>query len=114
MALPFPEEAQKVAIARALYKGGEVLILDEPTAALDPYAEAEIYEQLFQSLKEPDGKQRTLLSISHRLSTCRYCDRVAVFCQGRLVQLGTHQQLVSEENSPYRRLWDAQAQYYTD
>lgn len=105
-------EAQKVAIARALYKNGEVLILDEPTAALDPYAEAAVYEQLFQSLEQPSGKRRTLLSISHRLSTCRYCDRVAVFCQGRLVQLGTHEQLVSEENSPYQRLWEAQAKYY--
>ena len=107
-------EAQKVAIARALYKGGEVLILDEPTAALDPYAEAAIYEQLFQSLEQPRGRHRTLLSISHRLSTCRYCDRVVVFCQGRLVQLGTHQQLVGEENSPYQRLWRAQAQYYQE
>lgn len=105
-------ESQKVAIARALYKNGEVLILDEPTAALDPYAEAAVYEQLFQSLEQPSGKHRTLLSISHRLSTCRYCDRVAVFCQGRLVQSGTHEQLVSEENSPYQRLWEAQAKYY--
>lgn len=107
-------EAQKVAIARALYKGGEVLILDEPTAALDPYAEAAIYEQLFQSLEQSQGKQRTLLSISHRMSTCRYCDRVAVFDRGRLVQLGAHEQLVSEEDSPYWHLWQAQAKYYQE
>lgn len=107
-------EAQKVAIARALYKGGEVLILDEPTAALDPYAEAAVYEQLFQSLEQPLGGRRTLLSISHRLSTCRFCDRVAVFCQGRLVQLGPHEQLVCEENGLYQRLWQAQAGYYQE
>lgn len=107
-------EAQKAAIARALYKDGAVLILDEPTAALDPYAEAEVYEQLFRSLKRPQGKGRTLLSISHRLSTCRYCDRVAVFCQGRLVQTGAHAQLVQEEGSAYQRLWQAQARYYQE
>lgn len=107
-------EAQKAAIARALYKDGAVLILDEPTAALDPYAEAAIYEHLFNSLERLSGKSRTLLSISHRLSTCRHCDRVAVFYQGRLVQLGTHRQLVQEENSPYQRLWQAQAKYYQE
>lgn len=107
-------EAQKVAIARALYKDGAVLILDEPTAALDPYAEAEIYEQLFRSLNCSQGRGRTLLSISHRLSTCRYCDRVVVFCRGRLVQTGAHTQLVQEEGSVYQRLWQAQAQYYQE
>ena len=107
-------EAQKVAIARALYKDGAVLILDEPTAALDPYAEAEIYEQRFRKLGPSCGKGQTLLSISHRLSTCRYCDRVAVFSQGRLVQLGTHRQLVQEEQGPYQRLWQAQARYYQE
>lgn len=105
-------EAQKAAIARALYKDGAVLILDEPTAALDPYAEAAIYEHLFKSLERLSGKSRTLLSISHRLSTCRYCDRIAVFSQGRLVQLGTHRQLVLEEGGHYQRLWQAQARYY--
>jgi len=107
-------EAQKAAIARALYKDGAVLILDEPTAALDPYAEKAIYEHLFKSLERSCGKSRTLLSISHRLSTCRYCDRVAVFSQGRLAQLGTHRQLVLEKGSPYQRLWQAQARYYQE
>ena len=107
-------EAQKAAIARALYKDGPVLILDEPTAALDPYAEAEIYEQLFQSLRHPRNKERILISISHRLSTCRFCDRVAVFCQGRLVQTGTHRQLAMEEGGAYQRLWQAQARYYQE
>lgn len=104
-------EAQKVAIARALYKDGAILILDEPTAALDPYAEAEIYEQLLGSLEESREKERILLSISHRLSTCRFCDRVAVFDQGKLAQLGPHDRLVLEEGA-YRKLWQAQAEYY--
>lgn len=104
-------EAQKVAIARALYKDGAILILDEPTAALDPYAEAEIYEQLLGSLEACREKERILLSISHRLSTCRFCDRVAVFSQGRLAQLGPHDRLVLEEGV-YRNLWQAQAEYY--
>lgn len=104
-------EAQKVAIARALYKDGTILILDEPTAALDPYAEAEIYEQLLGSLEDCREEERILLSISHRLSTCRFCDRVAVFSQGRLAQLGPHDRLVLEEGA-YRKLWQAQAEYY--
>ncbi len=105
-------EKQKTAIARALYKAGPVLILDEPTAALDPYAEAAVYEQLFLHQEPLWNEGRILLSISHRLSTCRFCDWVAVFHQGRLVQLGTHQQLVQEKGSPYQRLWQAQAWYY--
>jgi len=104
-------EAQKVAIARALYKDGSLLILDEPTAALDPYAEAQIYEQLLRNLEGLKDTERMLLSISHRLSTCRFCDRVAVLEQGRLTQLGPHERLVSEEGA-YRRLWQAQAEYY--
>lgn len=105
-------EAQKAAIARALYKAGPVLILDEPTAALDPYAEAAIYELLFHQ-QEPVQQGQILISISHRLSTCRFCDRIAVLQQGRLVQAGTHQQLVVEEGGAYRQLWQAQAEYYT-
>lgn len=107
-------EAQKAAIARALYKDGAMLILDEPTAALDPYAEATIYEQLFRSLEQSGNTGWTLLSVSHRMSTCRYCDRVAVFSQGRLVQLGAHRQLVQETGSVYQRLWQAQASYYQE
>lgn len=107
-------EAQKAAIARALYKGGALLILDEPTAALDPYAEAAVYERLFHSLEQSGESGRALLSVSHRMSTCRYCDRVAVFSQGRLVQLGAHRQLVREEGSVYQRMWQAQARYYRE
>ncbi|MBP5729149.1 MAG: ATP-binding cassette domain-containing protein, partial [Clostridia bacterium] len=100
-------EAQKTALARALYKGSPVIVLDEPTAALDPIAEAQVYAGF-------DGMvgDRTAVYISHRLSSCRFCDEITVFDSGRIVQKGTHDELLREENGKYRELWDAQAQYY--
>lgn len=100
-------EAQKLAIARASYKDASVVILDEPTAALDPYAEKEVYEQFFRNLAG-----ETMLSISHRLSSCRFCDRIAVLQKGRLVQLGTHADLLARPEGKYAEMWKAQAQYY--
>ena len=100
-------EAQKGAIARAIYKAAPIVILDEPTVALDPYAEKEIYEQFFKNLAN-----ETMLSISHRLSSCRLCDRIALLHDGRLVQQGSHEELLSQTNGKYAKLWEAQAQYY--
>ncbi len=100
-------EAQKIAIARAIYKDAQVMVLDEPTAALDPFAEAEIYEN-FRTMSE--GK--TAFLVSHRLSSCKSCDGVAVFLEGRLVQFGSHEELVKRAGEEYSRLWEAQAQYY--
>ena len=100
-------EAQKVAIARAVYKDADIMILDEPTAALDPYAEYEIYKNFGEITT---GK--TVLSISHRLSSCRMCDRIAVIHQGKIVQLGTHEELIADVDGKYHELWNAQAQYY--
>lgn len=100
-------EAQKTAMARALYKDAPIVILDEPTAALDPISESEIYE----SFSEVVGN-RTAIYISHRLSSCRFCDRIAVFDQGELVQLGSHDELVQVMDGKYAELWQAQAQYY--
>lgn len=100
-------EAQKIAIARALYKNAPFVILDEPTAALDPIAEAEIYTG-FQEMV----RHRGAVYISHRLSSCRFCDKIAVFHEGRLVQEGTHDELLQEEEGKYHELWTAQAQYY--
>lgn len=102
-------EAQKIAIARALYKDAPFLILDEPTAALDPIAEAEIYAQLNQIVDD-----RTAIYISHRLSSCRFCDEIIVFDGGRIVERGSHDLLVNDMHGTYHRLWHAQAKYYTD
>ena len=99
-------EAQKIAIARALYKGAGLMIFDEPTAALDPLAEAEIYTRFNQMVE-----RRSAVYVSHRLSSCRFCDRIAVLSEGKMVQCGTHEELVSV-NGCYRKLWEAQAQYY--
>lgn len=100
-------EQQKIAIARAVYKNAELMVLDEPTAALDPYAEYEIYKN-FSEITE--GK--TLISISHRLSSCRMCDRILVLGRGNVLQEGTHEELVRELDGKYYALWSAQAQYY--
>ena len=102
-------EAQKIAIARALYKDAPFIILDEPTAALDPIAEAEIYSK-FNDI----AGDKTAIYISHRLSSCKFCDEIAVFHEGAVIQQGTHAELVADENGKYCELWNAQAQYYTE
>lgn len=100
-------EAQKVTIARAVYKNGEIMILDEPTAALDPYAEYEIYKNFGDISAE-----KTVFSISHRLSSCRFCDRIVVIVNGSVVQSGTHEELLAQPEGKYFVMWNAQAQYY--
>ena len=100
-------EAKKIAIARALYKDAPFIILDEPTAALDPIAEAEIYSK-FDAI----AGDKTAIYISHRLSSCRFCDDILVFHEGNVVQHGNHDTLVSDEAGKYFELWNAQAQYY--
>lgn len=100
-------EAQKLALARALYKNAPFIVLDEPTAALDPIAEYEIYSKFNRLVGD-----KTAIYISHRLSSCRFCKHIAVFQQGELVQLGTHEELIRDPSSAYYELWNAQAQYY--
>ena len=100
-------EAQKIAIARALYKDAPFIILDEPTAALDPIAEAEIYSK-FDAI----AGDKTAIYISHRLSSCRFCDDILVFHEGNVVQHGSHETLVADVAGKYYELWNAQAQYY--
>lgn len=100
-------EAQKIAIARALYKDAPFIILDEPTAALDPIAEAEIYEK-FDSI----AGDKTAIYISHRLSSCKFCDEIAVFHEGSVIQKGSHEELLADKEGKYSELWNAQAQYY--
>ena len=101
-------EAQKIALARALYKDAPYIILDEPTAALDPLAEAEVYASFNEIM---DGK--TAIYISHRLSSCRFADKILVFHEGQIVQQGRHDELVNEKNGKYYELWNAQAKYYS-
>lgn len=99
-------EKQKIALARALYRDAPMVILDEPTSALDPIAEQDIYTRFNEMVAD-----KTAVFISHRMSSCRFCDEIAVFDGGRIVQNGTHDALVAEEGV-YRRMWEAQAQYY--
>lgn len=99
-------QAQKVAMSRALYNDAPIMILDEPTAALDPVAEFEIYQKFDEIVTD-----KTAFYISHRLSSCRFCDEILVFDQGKIIQKGSHQELVKQAGK-YYDLWHAQAQYY--
>lgn len=99
-------EAQKVAIARALYKDAPFVILDEPTAALDPIAEAEIYENFDMLVGD-----KTAIYISHRMSSCKFCDRIIVLNQGSIAEEGTHTTLLNRKGI-YANLFETQAEYY--
>lgn len=99
-------EAQKIAIARSLYKDAPFVIMDEPTSALDPVAEYEIYQN-FDKMVE--GK--TSIYISHRMSSCRFCDNIIVFDEGKIIEQGSHDKLMAN-GGLYSELWNAQAQYY--
>ena len=114
-------EAQKIAIARALYKDAPFIILDEPTAALDPLAEAEIYENFNELVGD-----KTAIYISHRMSSCKFCDKIVVLEQGEIAETGNHEELMEqgeiaetgnheelmERQGSYYALYHAQAQYY--
>ena len=100
-------EAQKVALARALYKDAPFVVLDEPTSALDPIAEFEIYKRFNDIVQD-----KTAIYISHRLSSCRFCDGIIVFHEGEMVEFGRHETLLADANGKYSELWNAQVQYY--
>lgn len=102
-------EAQKLALARCLYKDSKIIILDEPTSALDPISEANVYMKLNNYIKE---NKKTAILISHRLSSCFFCDKIAVFDKGRIIEFGSHNELINNKNSKYYELWSSQAQYY--
>lgn len=102
-------EAQKIALARALYRNAPIIILDEPTAALDPIAEFEIYSKFNEIVGT-----KTAFYISHRLSSCRFCDEIAVFHEGRIIQKGNHDELLKDMDGKYYELWHSQAQYYNE
>lgn len=100
-------QRQKVAISRAMYKDAAIVILDEPTAALDPMAEYEIYRKFNDLI---GGK--TAIYISHRLSSCKFCDRIAVFAEDHIKEYGTHEELIGYEDGIYAAMFRAQAGYY--
>ena len=100
-------EAQKVAIARALYKDAPFVILDEPTAALDPVAEAEVYENFDKLVGN-----KTSIYISHRMSSCKFCDRIVVLDEGKIAEEGNHKELLAHDGI-YAKLYNTQAAYYT-
>jgi len=102
-------EAQKIALARALYKDAPMVVLDEPTAALDPIAEHEVYTTFDKTIGD-----KTAVFISHRLSSCRFCDDIVVFEGGKLIQRGDHETLLADAEGRYRELWNAQAQHYNE
>ncbi|SDM68892.1 ABC transporter ATP-binding protein [Sediminibacillus halophilus] len=97
---------QKMAIARALYRDSQVIVLDEPTASLDPISELEIYNQFQQITRE-----KTVLYISHRMSAARFADRILVMENGRIKELGTHEELMQVKGS-YYDMYNTQAQWY--
>lgn len=101
-------EGQKLASARALYKDGSISIMDEPTAALDPIAENELYHRFDNIIGE-----KTALYISHRLASARFCDRIAVFANGAVVEEGTHDELMTL-GGVYCEMFNKQAEYYRE
>ena len=101
-------QKQKVGIARAIYKDAPIVILDEPTAALDPLAEAEIYEKFNENLA--NGK--TALYISHRLSSCKFCDKIAVFSEKQVKEYGSHAELMENPAGLYYKMFTTQAKNY--
>lgn len=101
-------EMQKLMLARALYKNAPIMILDEPTAALDPLAEAELYEKYNDLTKE-----KTSLFISHRLSSTKFCDRILCLDNGEIVEDGTHEALM-KINGKYANMFKIQSHYYKD
>ncbi len=102
-------EEQKIAIARVFAKPCELLIMDEPSSALDPISEYKLNHSISESAAD-----KTVIFISHRLSTTRHADRIYMFESGKIIESGTHDELVANTNGKYYEIWHAQAQYYTE
>ncbi len=101
-------EGQKLACARAYYKDAPIVILDEPTASLDPIAESNLYERFNSIIQD-----KTAIYISHRLASVKFCDKVAVFSDGVIVEYGTHSELI-EEDGVYAEMFTKQSEYYVE
>lgn len=101
-------ETQRLMLARALYKNGAVLVLDEPTAALDPIAENDIYRKYNDM-----AANKTSIFISHRLASTRFCDRILFMKEGRIEEEGTHEELLAKKGG-YAKLFHVQARYYQE
>lgn len=101
-------ETQKLLLARAIYKGGSLLVLDEPTAALDPIAENKLYLQ-YHTLTE----NKTSIYISHRFASTRFCDRIILLKDGKITESGCHEELM-QKNGQYAYMFGVQAKYYQE
>ena len=101
-------EMQKLMLARCIYKNAPFMILDEPTAALDPIAESRMYEE-YNSLTS----DKTSIFISHRLASTRFCDRILFLQNGRVVEEGTHEELM-EAGGRYAEIYEVQSHYYKE
>ena len=101
-------QRQRLSFARALYKDAPLLILDEPTAALDPLAEADLYHKYAREMADKTG-----VFISHRLGSTQFCDRVVYLDSGRITETGTHQELLARGGA-YAKLFEVQSSWYKD
>ena len=99
-------EMQRIALARAFFKKGDVMILDEPNAAIDPLTE----QAIFKSIEEK-AASKLIMHISHRLSSTKNCSKIFVFDKGNIVEVGSHNELMDKEGI-YRKMFDTQAEYY--
>ena len=101
-------ETQRLMLARALYRNAPVIVLDEPTAALDPIAESDLYERYHELTKGS-----TSIYVSHRLASTKFCDRIILIGAGGIAEMGTHEELM-ETGKEYAHLYEVQSRYYTE
>lgn len=99
-------EAQKIALARAIYGDKKLLLFDEPTSKLDPKSEMKVFESFNEV-----SKGKTAIFVSHRMSACKFADRIILFEKGKISAIGTHEEML-KGSERYRAMWDAQAKYY--